>query len=201
MKFPLQLMMALLVSTAALYVSLKDKESSRAPSLASPSAQSLPAAMMRPVSSSLACSALDRCAFHFVTESMCASSPMSRKRSQIPFHTSACGLRPVEHHFRPRSRPRSAAAQSVMNVAPTACSKAQSSARMMRRWPVSPSSVVTEFCDVSSMCSDREFVEPQSFSLSKKRAHCCTDTQEEMRYEGSPVKATAYTYAKFVHLL
>ena len=30
---------------------------------------------------------------------------------------------------------------------------------------VSPSSVVTEFCDVSSMCSDREFVESQSFSF------------------------------------
>ena len=54
---------------------------------------------------------------------------------------------------------------------------------------VLPSSVVTEFCDVSSMCSDWEFVEPQSFSLSKKRAFCCTDMQEEMRYEGSPVKA------------
>ena len=62
---------------------------------------------------------------------------------------------------------------------------------------VSPSSVVTKFCDVSSMCSDQEFVEPQSFSFSKKRAHCCPDTQEEMRYEGSPVKAPA----KFVHLL
>ena len=46
---------------------------------------------------------------------------------------------------------------------------------------VSPSSVVTEFCDVSSMCSDWEIVEPQSFSCSKKRAHCSTDTQEEMR--------------------
>ena len=55
--------------------------------------------------------------------------------------------------------------------------------------PVSPSSVVTEFCDVSSMCSDREFEEPQFFSFSKKHAHCCTDTQEEMWYEGSPVKA------------
>ena len=55
--------------------------------------------------------------------------------------------------------------------------------------PVSLSSVVTEFCDVSSMCSDREFVEPQSFSFSKMRAHCCTVTQEEMRYEDSPVKA------------
>ena len=30
---------------------------------------------------------------------------------------------------------------------------------------VSPSSVVTEFCNVSSCCSDWEFVEPQSFSL------------------------------------
>ena len=50
--------------------------------------------------------------------------------------------------------------------------------------PVSPSSVVTELCDVSYY-SDREFVEPQSYSFSPKRAHCCTDTQEEMRYEGS----------------
>ena len=33
---------------------------------------------------------------------------------------------------------------------------------------VSPSSVVTELCDVSSCCSDWEFVEPQSFSFSKK---------------------------------
>ena len=30
--------------------------------------------------------------------------------------------------------------------------------------PVSPSSVVTEFCDGFSCCSDREFVEPKSFS-------------------------------------
>ena len=54
---------------------------------------------------------------------------------------------------------------------------------------VSPSSVVTEFCDVPPCCSDGEFVEPQSFSFSKKRAHCCTHTQEEMRYEGSPLIA------------
>ena len=51
------------------------------------------------------------------------------------------------------------------------------------------SSVVTELCDVSPCCSDWEDVEPQSFSFSKKRAHCCTDTQEEMRYEGSQGKA------------
>ena len=51
------------------------------------------------------------------------------------------------------------------------------------------SSVVTEFCDGFSCCSDWEFVEPQSFSFSKKRAHCCTSTQEEMRYESSQVKA------------
>ena len=55
--------------------------------------------------------------------------------------------------------------------------------------PVSPSSVVTELCDVSPCCSDWELVEPQSFSFFKKRAHCCTDTQEEVRYEGSPVIA------------
>ena len=52
----------------------------------------------------------------------------------------------------------------------------------LHRWSLS-------FFDVFSYCSDREFVEPQSFSFSKKRAHCCTDTQQEMRYEGSPVKA------------
>ena len=47
---------------------------------------------------------------------------------------------------------------------------------------VSRSSVVTELGDVSPCCFDWEFVEPQSFSFSKKRAHCGTDTQEEMRY-------------------
>ena len=54
---------------------------------------------------------------------------------------------------------------------------------------VSPSSVVTEFCDGFSCCSGWEMVEPQSFSFSKKRAHCCADTQEVMMYGGSPVKA------------
>ena len=38
-------------------------------------------------------------------------------------------------------------------------------------------------------CSDWEFVEPQSFSCSEKRAHSRTVAQEEMRFEGSPVKA------------
>ena len=55
--------------------------------------------------------------------------------------------------------------------------------------PVSPSSVVTELCDCLSCCSDWEFVEPQSFSSSKKRVHYCTATQEEMRFESSQVKA------------
>ena len=71
--------------------------------------------------------------------------------------------------------------------------------------PVSPSSVVTEFRDVSSMCSDREFVEPQSFSFSKKRAQCCTDEVRKLTSESAPAfkkkDDTAYTYAKFVHLL
>ena len=52
---------------------------------------------------------------------------------------------------------------------------------------VSPSSVITELCDVSPCRSHWEFVEPQSFSFSKQRARCCTDTREEMRYEGSTV--------------
>ena len=54
---------------------------------------------------------------------------------------------------------------------------------------VSPSSVVTEFCGGVSCCSDCEFVEAQSFSFSTKRAHSWTVTQEEMRFEGSQVKA------------
>ena len=61
--------------------------------------------------------------------------------------------------------------------------------------PVSPFSVVTEFCEVSSMCSDRELVEPQSFSFSKQRAYC-TVTQEEMRNEGSPVKAPPLSWRR-----
>ena len=56
--------------------------------------------------------------------------------------------------------------------------------------PVSPSSVVTEFCEVSSCCSDWEEVFPQSFAFSKKRALCCTGTQEQVRYEGSQGKAS-----------
>ena len=52
-----------------------------------------------------------------------------------------------------------------------------------------PSSVVTEFCDGISCCSDWAYVEPQSFSFSKKRAHCCTIAQGEMRYENTQVKA------------
>ena len=76
--------------------------------------------------------------------------------------------------------------------------------------PVSLSSVVTEFCDGFSCCSDWEDVEPQSFSFSKKRAHCCTDTREGMRYGGSTVitpplsrkkNDAAHTSAKFVYLL
>ena len=53
-------------------------------------------------------------------------------------------------------------------------------------------------------------LEPQFFSSSKKRALCCTSTQEEMRYEGSQGKAIPITRRrmtpptprqKFVHLL
>ena len=53
---------------------------------------------------------------------------------------------------------------------------------------VSPSSVVTEFCDGVSLDSDWEFVEPQSPSFSQKRSFVFADSQEEMRY-GSPVEA------------
>ena len=53
---------------------------------------------------------------------------------------------------------------------------------------VCPSSVVTEFCDSFFCCKEWEFVELQSFSFSKKRAHTSAVTQEEVRYEGSSVK-------------
>ena len=49
---------------------------------------------------------------------------------------------------------------------------------------VSPSSVLTELCEV--FCSSKwKDVVPPSFAFSKKRAHRCTSTQEEIRYEGS----------------
>ena len=74
---------------------------------------------------------------------------------------------------------------------------------------VSPSSVVTELCDVSPCGSDWEFVEPQFFSFSKKRARCGTDAgRDEVRRLTSESTAafkkkddTACTYAKFENLL
>ena len=62
-----------------------------------------------------------------------------------------------------------------------------------RESAVSPSSVVTEFCDGFSCCSDWDFVEPQSFSFSKKRAHSCTVTQEEIRFEEPQGKAPLFS--------
>ena len=47
---------------------------------------------------------------------------------------------------------------------------------------VFPSSVVTEFCEVLSCCSDQEDAVPESFSFSIKRAHCCTSTQDVDRH-------------------
>ena len=53
---------------------------------------------------------------------------------------------------------------------------------------VSPSSVVTELCDVSPCCSDWEIDGTAVlFFLQKNVALCCASTQEEMRCEGSPV--------------
>ena len=54
---------------------------------------------------------------------------------------------------------------------------------------VFPFSVVTELCDGFSLRSDWEFVEPQSSSFSKKRSFVWTVSQEDIRYESSPVKA------------
>ena len=72
--------------------------------------------------------------------------------------------------------------------------------------PLSPSSVVAEFRDGFSCCSDRDFVEPQSLSFSKKRSLYFTVTQEEMRYESSQSAIqkendAAHAAAKFVFVL
>ena len=54
---------------------------------------------------------------------------------------------------------------------------------------VSLSSVVTAILEGVSMQSDWEFFEPQSSSSSRERSFVWADSQEEMSYEGSPVKA------------
>ena len=60
--------------------------------------------------------------------------------------------------------------------------------------PVSPSSVVTEcFFEDVSLDSDWEFVEPQSFSFSKKRSSELEENQGEMGHGGSAVRAVANT--------
>ena len=58
---------------------------------------------------------------------------------------------------------------------------------------VSPSSAVAEICEGVSSGSDWEFVEPQSFSFSKKCSFVCVENQGEMSYEGTPVKAPPRT--------
>ena len=55
--------------------------------------------------------------------------------------------------------------------------------------PVSTSSVVTKRYEDVSLDCDLEFVEPQSFSFSKKRSSVCAENQGEMSCEGSPGKA------------
>ena len=72
---------------------------------------------------------------------------------------------------------------------------------------VSLTFVVTEFCDVSSMCYDREFVEPQSFSVSKKtrtllHRYAGRDEVRRITSESAPAfKKKDDTDAKFVQLL
>ena len=52
---------------------------------------------------------------------------------------------------------------------------------------VSPSSVVTGLFEDVSLDYDWEFVQPQSFSFSKKRSVVLEENREEMSYEGTPV--------------
>ena len=50
-------------------------------------------------------------------------------------------------------------------------------------------SVVTVICGVVPSDSEWDFVEPQSFSFSKKHNFACVEEQEDMNYEGTLVKA------------
>ena len=54
---------------------------------------------------------------------------------------------------------------------------------------VSPSRVITELCEVSPVGLMWNLWNRSPFLSTKKSAHSCTDKQEEMRYEGSPVEA------------
>ena len=54
---------------------------------------------------------------------------------------------------------------------------------------MSPPSVVTVVCEDMPSDSCWDFVESQSFSLSRKRNFACVEGQEDMNYEGTPVKA------------
>ena len=75
---------------------------------------------------------------------------------------------------------------------------------------VSPSSVVTEWCDVALCCSDWEFVEPQSLSFPQKACtllYTYARRDEVRRLTSGSASAfkkkddAAYTCAKFVHIL
>ena len=50
-------------------------------------------------------------------------------------------------------------------------------------------SLVTVMCEGVPSDSEWDFVEPQSFSFSKKGNFACVENQEDMNYEGTPVKA------------
>ena len=52
----------------------------------------------------------------------------------------------------------------------------------------SSSSAVAEMCEDVSLDSDWAFVEPQSFSFSRKPRAVCVENEEDVSYEGTPVK-------------
>ena len=54
-------------------------------------------------------------------------------------------------------------------------------------------SMVTVMCEGVPSDSGWDFVEPQSFSFSKKRYFACVEEQEDMNYEGTLVKAPPCT--------
>ena len=57
---------------------------------------------------------------------------------------------------------------------------------------VSPSSAVAEMCENVSSDSDRECVEPQSFSFSKKRSIVCAENRGEELGRDASKSASGY---------
>ena len=63
--------------------------------------------------------------------------------------------------------------------------------------PVSSSSPLIVMSEDLLSDSDWEIVEPQSFSFSRKRQAVCVENQEDMNYDGTPVKHRQHPEGRF----